>query len=123
MTSCSKTVLVVEDDAAIRKTLHSVLNDEGYQVAEAANGLEGLVFLRNGARPDLILLDLMMPVMDGRSFSCAVGKEPALASIPIVVITATGDCRQIQASLPVFDCLHKPLDLNRLLDVVERFVN
>ena len=120
-TPTQKTVLVIEDDAAIRRTLHGVLNDEGYEVTEAANGLEGLNRLRSGSRPNLILLDMMMPVMDGRTFSCRVGEEPTLASIPVVVITATGDCSQIRSSLPVLDCLHKPLDLNRLLDAVERF--
>jgi CheY-like chemotaxis protein len=116
-----KTVLVVDDDAGIRRTLNRVLTDEGYAVDEAGNGREGLDHLREGPRPDLILLDLMMPVMDGEAFSGAVEREPSLADIPIVVITATGNCPQLQRSLHIRGCLRKPLDLDQLLSVVARF--
>jgi CheY-like chemotaxis protein len=81
-------VLVVEDDAPIREALCAVLRDDGYAVAEAGDGQEALEFLRTHPTPRVILLDLMMPVMDGWTFLREQAADPALAGIPVVVITA-----------------------------------
>ena len=115
-----KTVLIVDDDRSIRRSLHAALDDEGYQVDEADNGLEAMRHLRRGPRPNVILLDLMMPVMDGYQFSTALGGEPELADIPVIVVTAGGNCAEVRRRLAVVACLHKPLDLDRLLDIIER---
>jgi CheY-like chemotaxis protein len=86
-------VLVVEDDHAIRESLTELLEDEGYQVAKATNGQEALEVLARVGPPCVILLDLMMPVMDGYEFMGRKTADPVLASIPVVVITAAGPAR------------------------------
>lgn len=81
-------ILLVEDDRSLRDTLADVLLDEGYEVAAAANGREALDRLA-ASQPDLILLDLVMPVMDGWAFREEQRKTPELAAIPTVVLSAT----------------------------------
>jgi len=86
----TKAVLLVEDEPAIALSLGDALREEGLAVATAQNGLEALQLLRNGLRPSVILLDLMMPVMDGASFREAQRRDPRLAAIPVVVLSAGG---------------------------------
>jgi CheY-like chemotaxis protein len=86
----AKSVLVVEDDIDIRETLAGLLADEGYSVNACANGLEALTYLRAGRRADVILLDLMMPVMDGWQFRVLQKRDPELASIPVLALSADG---------------------------------
>ena len=117
----SCTVLVVDDDEGIREAMNEVLADEGHRVVTAANGREAMDRLRHGLRPELILLDLMMPIMDGRQFRAAQLADPRLRQIPVVVITAGGDSgarpeMQVQAWLP------KPIELDRLLEEIRRRV-
>src|ERR1700679_2088809 len=89
MTAEKKTILIVEDDQGIRETLVEILDSEGYIVLSASNGLEALQVLRSTAvKPDLILLDLMMPVMDGLSFKAQSSQDPSLAKIPVVIMSA-----------------------------------
>src|SRR2546428_350964 len=78
--SLSHQVLVVDDDLAVRESMRSVLEGEGYAVTAAENGLEALQHLRNGLRPEVILLDLLMPVMDGWQFLRELRQDPELAS-------------------------------------------
>src|SRR5437879_6509382 len=94
-----KTILVVEDDTATRDALSLILEAEGFGVMGAANGQEALDQLRGSRRPDLILLDLMMPVMDGWQFRRAQAQDPALSAIPVVVLSADGNVHQKAASL------------------------
>jgi CheY-like chemotaxis protein len=82
-----KTILVVEDDGITRGAMKWVLEWEGYRVRCAANGQEALDLLRDGEKPSLILLDLMMPVLDGRQFRERQKQDPSLADIPVVVIS------------------------------------
>lgn len=117
MARCRR-VLIIEDDADIRATLAEVLACEGHAVAEAADGLEGLQRARM-ERPDLILLDLMMPRMDGWAFREAQRKDARLAAIPIVIVSA---CLEEQVhGLGAVAHLHKPFELRELLAVVGRF--
>lgn len=113
-----KTVLIVDDDRSIRRSLHTVLDDEGYQVDEADNGLEAMRRLSEGLRPSVILLDLMMPIMDGFQFSSELCRHPELADIPVIVVTAGDDCTEVRRRLTVVGCLRKPLDLDRLLATI-----
>src|SRR5574340_1100683 len=102
-------VLLVEDDAAIRDALRELLEAEGFVVQGAANGREALARLRAGGhRPRLILLDLMMPVMDGWEFRQAQRGDPALARIPVVVLTAADGAEDLIADMKVAACLSKP---------------
>lgn len=118
--SCSR-VLIVEDDLAIREALTEILEDEGYCVAGASNGQEAIQWLRTTAPPCLILLDLMMPVMNGWQFRAEQKQDPALAPVPVVVISADSDLRTKAASIEAVDFLAKPIELDRLLNTVEQF--
>lgn len=83
-------VLVVEDDRDAREALAELLQAEGFEVVTAPNGLAALQALRAGLRPSVIVLDVMMPVMDGWDFRAQQARDPALAGIPVVVMTAAG---------------------------------
>jgi CheY-like chemotaxis protein len=113
-------VLVVDDDLDIREILSETLEDLGFEILTAANGREALTVLRGlqgGA--SAILLDLMMPVMDGYGFLEARAQDPRLASIPIVVVTAGHgiDNERIGAAIPI---IRKPFDLSQLVNVLDR---
>src|SRR3954470_12387725 len=87
--SMKKRVLVVDDDPDIRESVRLVLEDEGYEVEEAADGAAALALLRAATtRPDVILLDLMMPVMNGWQFRAAQLADDDLADIPVIVLSA-----------------------------------
>lgn len=113
-----KTVLIVEDDEGIRETMKLALELRGYSAVLASNGQEALNQLKLIPRPCLILLDLMMPVMDGRGFVSAVALAPDLANIPIVVVTAFGDRVE---GLKVNMVIPKPLALERLYHTVQQY--
>lgn len=120
MTESEKLILVVDDDQDIRESLRDVLEDQGYRVATAANGRDALDQLQGGLRPSIVLLDLMMPVMDGWTFRTEQMKDPALADIPVVLVTASGHCDDDAVRLSVTGCIRKPVSLARLLDMVEQ---
>ena len=116
-------ILIVEDDESIRDCLAEVLDDEGYSVTVASNGREGLDRLRSpkgGRPPCVILLDLMMPVMDGFEFRAEQLKDRALAGIPVVVLSADGRAKVKAAALGIAEALIKPVDLDEVLAVVTR---
>ncbi|MBI5546560.1 MAG: response regulator [Deltaproteobacteria bacterium] len=115
-------VFIVEDDFDIREVLTEVLQDEGFTVSGAANGKDALLALGNGVpKPKLILLDLMMPVMSGWQFVAEPRKEPALADIPVVVVSADGNLQQKAESLGASGCLRKPIEIDMLLSLVKRY--
>lgn len=113
-----KSILVVEDDEGIRNTLHFAIEGEGYQVFAAANGREALDLLSGMPKPCLILLDLMMPVMNGWEFSKMMQEDSVLATIPIVIVTAYSDQAKTVQSRGV---LKKPVELSRLFEVIRRW--
>jgi len=117
----SASVLLVEDDADIRETLRTMLELDGYRVAEAENGRRALELLQAGARPSVILLDLMMPVMNGWQFREEQNRDPGLAAIPVVVISGDGRIAEKANGLGAAGCLRKPVDLDLLLATVARF--
>jgi len=113
-------VMLVEDDPDIRSMLSQLLELEGYAVKAWADGEEALAALRAGERPFLILLDLMMPKMDGWQFRSAQMAQADLVAIPVVVLS--GDVREADpTSLRADGYLKKPIDLEVLLEVVRRF--
>ena len=114
-------VLLVEDDRAIVNSLADALRGEGFLVAIAENGREALELLRGGLRPFAIILDLMMPVMDGWDFRNEQLRDPALRDIPVVVITATGfSANTIRAQFGDVALLSKPVPFSELLALLER---
>jgi CheY-like chemotaxis protein len=115
-----KLILIVEDDVDLAQLSAEVLEAAGYRTAIAANGAEALNHLRTDNQADLILLDMMMPVMDGWKFREEQRKFPALTSIPVVVVTADGDARGKAASIEAEGHLAKPITIDKLLDEVER---
>jgi CheY-like chemotaxis protein len=120
MSSPGAAILVVEDDADVRETLVLVLESEGFDVREARDGREALEVLRGGFRPRLILLDLMMPVMNGWEFRAETKRDPQLASIPVVFVSALEPPPDRTAALDAAGFLHKPFDLDALLRMVGR---
>src|SRR4051812_28063028 len=112
-------ILIIEDEEGIRETLKLALELAGYDVTAVANGQEGLDALRAMAPPRLILLDLMMPVMDGWTFAERLGADTVLASIPVVVVTAFAEKAGSLTSARGF--IKKPIDFDSLLRVVKRF--
>lgn len=119
--SAAHTILIVEDDRDIRDVLADILVDEGYHVLLAEDGLEGLQRLTEGPQPALILLDLMMPHMDGFQFRDEQRKNPAWRDIPIVLLTAGGDLPDKARQLDAADALRKPVKLEALLEMIARF--
>jgi CheY-like chemotaxis protein len=106
-------VLVVDDDPDILEAICDILEAEGYDVARARHGEEALARVE-ARRPDVILLDLMMPVMDGVAFSQALRLRPAVRDVPIVVISADGN-PQRAAAVGATGYLAKPFDIEALL--------
>ena len=117
----SQQILIVEDDSALREALAQVLMDEGYDLLRARDGLEAVNCLKKGNRPDVILLDLSMPVVNGWELRMFQKRDPDLARIPVILITAGGYSREEVAWLEPSALLPKPLDLPLLLSIVRRF--
>jgi CheY-like chemotaxis protein len=114
-------ILVVDDNDDLRETVQMLLEAKGFAVAAAADGRAALDHLRTGERPVLILLDLMMPDMNGWQFLGHVREDPSLGAIPIVIMTAHKSVDL--APLAPEDVLHKPFDAGKLLATVERHVD
>ena len=110
------TILVVDDDVAIRGLVRLVLEDEGYDVVEAENGASGLEVAEHH-RPDLIVLDLAMPVMDGRTFFKRI-RASRCRDVPVIVVSALTEGREVGADA----ALEKPFDPDALVAEVERLL-
>lgn len=116
-------ILIVEDENPIRDVITEILEDEGYRVAGATNGLEALTYLRQHAHPGLILLDLGMPIMTGWEFRQHQQRDPQLAGIPVIVMSALPDLNRKAAALQAADCLDKPVNIEKLLGTIARYVS
>ncbi|HJZ87078.1 MAG TPA: response regulator [Polyangia bacterium] len=116
--TCTKKVLLIEDDEDIRNAMRQVLELEGYVVVPAGNGREGLVALAQHGEPCVILLDLMMPVMNGWEFLAERAHQPQGANVPVVIVSAAGERAR---KTPAVAHLGKPVNLTRLLDLVEQY--
>jgi DNA-binding response OmpR family regulator len=115
-------ILVIEDDPDLAESLRDALGQEGYDVTIAPDGLVALEMLRREkVRPRLIILDLMMPAVNGWEFHAAVRTDPTLGKIPVVVLSALIDERQ-QTWLGVApeNCIRKPFELSTLIAAVDR---
>jgi CheY-like chemotaxis protein len=111
-------VLVVEDDTDLLEAMVGLLQTAGYVAVGAANGHEALASLERAGPPCLILLDLMMPVMDGWQFRRRQLRDPTLATVPVIVCSAHDRVEDNKAALGVEHYVRKPLDLEALLDLI-----
>ena len=113
-----KKVLVVDDDPVIVRLLRVNFEMEGYAVTAAADGEEGLLAVRRD-RPDVIVSDVMMPKLDGLGFAAALKSDPALATVPIILLSAKAQSADVDAGLDIADdYVTKPFDPLELLDRV-----
>ncbi len=113
-------ILIVDDDLDVREALAETLEDRGFEVVTAASGLEALKLLRTmKVSPSAILLDLMMPVMDGYGFLAEQGRDPALAAIPVAIITAGHgvDRSRLGDSPPI---IPKPIKVPQLVGILRQ---
>ena len=116
------TILVVEDDSAIREMLVQTLEEEGFAVASAADGVEALSYLQAAEQhPCVILLDLMMSRMNGWQFREAQQNHSSIDAIPVVVLSARPDLRERQAEIGVDAYLPKPVNFDSLMKIVRRY--
>src|ERR1700730_7427305 len=106
----SKYILLIDDNVTTLEKLSLLLAAAGYRVAAAANGEEAMQRLRACGKADLIVLDLSMPVMDGRDFRSRQRQDEALAAIPVVVCSGAADLDEAPEALGAAACLHKPVD-------------
>ena len=114
-------VLIVEDDADLREMMAQLLTLEGFQAATVSNGREALEYLEDRHTPEVILLDLMMPVMDGWEFRRRQREDPDLWKVPVIVLSALDQGRA--GGLEPVAFLKKPLDFDRLLQLVRSYCN
>jgi two-component system, chemotaxis family, chemotaxis protein CheY len=115
-----KRILVVDDDPAVRNMLTEVLQ-ERYAVIEASNGAEALDAMRQGP-PDAVVLDMVMPVMDGWTFLRAYRTQPRFAQVPVMVVSAEPTACEDSRRLGAQACVPKPFDLDSLASALDRLV-
>ena len=115
------TVLIIEDIAGVRAELTRLLEKAGYRVVTAENGQAGLQSLQRPPLPDLILLDLMMPVMNGWDFRRKQKASPDFSSIPVVLMSAGGNIASSCADLETSDYIAKPVEVEELLNKIQRY--
>jgi two-component system chemotaxis response regulator CheY len=115
------TLLIVEDDQEIRDALVDILTDEGYRVHAVENGKDALEYLGTAQElPSLIILDMMMPVMDGYEFLQRKAADGRISAIPTVLCSADGQIKQKAEKAGMGEWLRKPIELNTLLELAER---
>ena len=116
-TGDARLIMVIEDEFTIRDTLRLALEDDGYGVITAQNGKEALTKL-SAVKPHLILLDMIMPIMDGREFLDRVAEDLSLTPIPVLIVSGTADVRDVHGSVGF---MRKPPDLDTLLALVAKY--
>ena len=109
-------ILLVEDNDDVREMMTMALELGGHVISSAANGREALNMLQAGQRPGLILMDLMMPVMNGWELRAALRNDPELSALPVVVVSAVTTV--FARELGNTRCMSKPVDIDRMLDLV-----
>ncbi|MDO9181546.1 MAG: response regulator [Bacteriovorax sp.] len=116
-------ILLIEDDQDISEAIKTILEEENIKVECTFNGIEALNFLTtNKTYPALILLDIMMPIMNGYEFREKQLKDPQISKIPTIILSASGNTETLE-KLHFNDCLRKPLDLDSLLSVVSQYIS
>ena len=120
--SAKAAILVVDDDRNVCDLISSILGERGYRTIVAGNGREALAYLRGReAHPGLILLDLMMPVMNGWEFRRAQQDDPSIADIPVAIITGMPGVEGKASAIGAVDVLYKPSRVESLSALASRF--
>lgn len=115
-------VLIVEDDLDVREVLAQILDGAGYGVCAARNGEEALAHLRRGPLPAVILLNLMMPIMNGWAFRDELDRDPVLAAIPVVLLSGVPDLEKQAERLRAVAALPKPVLVVALLGLLRKLL-
>lgn len=115
-------ILIIEDDREVREALVDALEDEGYAVVSAIDGVDALELLKSGFLPRLMLLDLTLPRMGGEEFNRAVAKNPDWSAIPVVVFSADPEVKSRARAMGAAASLSKPVKLEELYEVAARLV-
>jgi CheY-like chemotaxis protein len=113
-------ILIVEDDPDVLGLMVTILTGEGYRVATAEDGEAGLIAARR-ARPDLIVLDLMLPRMNALQFRAVQRRDPVLCDVPVICLSGASHAATVAHELGTEDCLSKPIDLDAMLSLVRRY--
>ncbi len=121
MSQDGQAVLVVDDDDDIREIIGIILDGEGIPSIGAKDGVAALELMRQRGRPSLILLDLMMPRLDGMGFVRELRKDPSIADVPVVVMSGNSETGNAAALMGAASSLRKPVDLDELLEKVGRW--
>jgi CheY-like chemotaxis protein len=116
-----KCVLLVDDNFVTREAMSQLLGCDGYRVTTASNGADAFRRLNGHEKPDIILLDLNMPVMDGPTFRRQQQQSQDLAGVPVVLLSAAEDVAELASLLGAETYVQKPVDTARLLEIVHRF--
>jgi CheY-like chemotaxis protein len=119
MAGSTALLLVVDDDEPTREALQEILEREGHRVVTASNGAEAIARMRQTPQPELVIMDLMMPVMDGWDLAALLRAEPAFADPPMIIVTAFGE-RALQRAPVATAYLSKPLKADRVIQEVAR---
>ncbi|HVH41396.1 MAG TPA: response regulator [Labilithrix sp.] len=113
-------ILIVDDDPDILEVMSIILSSSDFDTMTAKGGVEALHRLHDGPRPQLIILDMMMPEMNGWAFRAEQLKDPSLADIPVILLTADGHASDKAKTIGAVACLKKPLEMEELLSTVAR---
>lgn len=112
--------MVVDDNQDIREAIEQLLITEGLEVISATDGVHALEQLRHGKTPSVILLDSLMPFMNGVQFLAAIRRDPRLSEIPVYIVSASGDFDGSMAEIGIQGFIHKPYDPNKILEIARR---
>jgi DNA-binding response OmpR family regulator len=117
----TKRILVVDDEPTIRELVAEALRDAGYEVDTAANGADALGVL-HGRVPDAIVLDLMMPKLDGSGLVGQLRRNARYSTVPVLLVTAAYEAQEVAVRLGAHGCLSKPFELDALVGLVDQLV-
>lgn len=123
MGSSTKHILIVDDEEAIAETLQFILQEEGYHVSTSNDGDELEGSLRNGSRPDLVILDYWLPRRNGDEIAKSLKNNQHTAHIPIIMISASNNISEIAKAAGVDDFIPKPFDFDEILSKVKKHLN
>lgn len=115
------TILVVDDDKDIVNAICTILSMENYHTQEAVTGKEALTIVEN-SKPDLILLDYMLPDMTGKDIVEKIRKDPQLKNLPIILISAAHGVQELGQNIAIDDWIEKPFELDLLLTKISKFL-